>query len=147
MHASDKFEAVLRYHERTKHHFNGAARGPGQLDWANQPNPFRRYDAAPLVRLPRLGPDEEPLSPRYEDLYRAGSVSSAPLTLRSLSRLFEYALAISAWKQAGATRSVPSPGMPSPGTRRCTSACSCIGWTTSNPACTCLRATRPRLNH
>ena len=104
MHASDKLEAVLRYHERTKHQFNVAARGPGQLDWANQPNPFRRYEGTQLVRLPRLGPDEEPLSPRYADLYRAGSVSSAPLTLHSLSRLFEYALAISAWKQAGATR-------------------------------------------
>ena len=48
--------------------------------------------------------DEEPLSPRYEDLYRRGSVPSAPLTIRSLSRLLQYALAISAWKQAGATR-------------------------------------------
>ena len=67
----------------------------------NQPNPFRRYEGAPLVQLPILGADEEPLSPRYEDLYRRGSVPSAPLTVRSLSRLFEYALALTAWKQAG----------------------------------------------
>ena len=78
--------------------------GPGELDWANQPNPFRRYEGAPLIRLPLLGADEEPLSPRYDDLYRRGSVPSAPLTIRSLSRLLQYALAISAWKQAGATR-------------------------------------------
>ena len=104
MHDTDKLEAVLRYHERTKHQFNAYARGPGELDWANQPNPFRRYDGAPLVHLPLLGGDDEPRSPRYGDLYRAGSVSSAPLTLCSLSRLFEYALAISAWKQAGAAR-------------------------------------------
>ncbi len=104
MHDTHKLEAVLRYHERTKHHFNRYACGPGQLDWANQPNPFRRYDGAPLNHLPLLGADEEPLSPHYEDLYLAGSVPSAPLTLRSLSRLFEYALAISAWKQAGDTR-------------------------------------------
>ena len=104
MHDTDQLEAVMRYHERTKHRFERYARGPGQLDWANQPNPFRRYEGAPLVHLPILGPDEAPLSPRYEDLYQAGSVPSVPLTLRSLSRLLQYALAISAWKQAGATR-------------------------------------------
>jgi SagB-type dehydrogenase family enzyme len=111
---ADKVEAVLRYHERTKHQFHRYARGPDTLDWVNQPNPFRRYEGAPLTQLPILGPDEEPLSPRYEALYRRGSVPSAPLTVRSLSRLFEYALALSAWKQAGGTRWVlrsnPSSG-------------------------------------
>jgi SagB-type dehydrogenase family enzyme len=104
MHDTDNIETVLRYHERTKHRFNRYAPGPGQLDWVNQPNPFRRYEGAPLVRLPLLGPDDEPTSPPYEDLYRRGAVSSAPLTIRSLSRLLQYGLAISAWKQAGATR-------------------------------------------
>lgn len=100
----DKIETVMRYHERTKHRFNRYADGPGQLDWANQPDPFRRYEGAPLVQLPLLGAREAPLSPRYDELYRRGSVPSAPLTIRSLSRLLQYALAISAWKQAGATR-------------------------------------------
>ena len=59
-------ETVLRYHERTKHHFNRHARGPGLLDWANQPDPFRRHEGASLVHLPRLGDGEEPLSPAYE---------------------------------------------------------------------------------
>ena len=111
---ADKVEAVLRYHERTKHRFHRYARSAGKLDWVNQPNPFRRYEGAPLAPLPILGADEEPLSPRYEALYRRGAVPSAPLTLRSLSRLFEYALALSAWKQAGGTRwalrSNPSSG-------------------------------------
>lgn len=104
MHDPDKIETVLRYHERTKHHFNRYANGPGALDWANQPNPFRRYEGAPLVQLPRLGAQEAPLSPRYDDLYRRGVVPSAHLTIHALSRLLQYALAISAWKQAGATR-------------------------------------------
>jgi SagB-type dehydrogenase family enzyme len=97
-------EMVMRYHERTKHHFNRFAPGPGRLDWANQPDPFRRYAGAPLTRLPILGPDEEPVSPAYEDLFRPGAVPAAPLTPRTLSRLLEYALALSAWKQAGGTR-------------------------------------------
>jgi SagB-type dehydrogenase family enzyme len=97
-------EEVLRYHERTKHHFNRFAPGPGQLDWANQPDPFRRYAGAPLARLPILGADEEPRSPAYESVYAPGTVPSVPVTLRALSRLLEYALALSAWKQAGGTR-------------------------------------------
>ena len=114
MHDADRVEAVLRYHERSKHQFHRYARSTGSLDWVNQPDPFRRYEGAPLIQLPILDADEEPLSPRYDDLYRRGSVPSAPLSLRSLSRLFEYALALSAWKQAGGTRwalrSNPSSG-------------------------------------
>jgi SagB-type dehydrogenase family enzyme len=94
----------MRYHERTKHHFNRFAPGPGQLDWANQPDPFRRYAGAPLARLPILGADEEPVSPAYESLYSRGAVPAVTLSIRSLSRLLEYALALSAWKQAGGTR-------------------------------------------
>ena len=64
MHDADKVEVVLRYHERSKHEFHRYSRSSGMLDWVNQPNPFRRYVGAPLVRLPILGADEAPLSPR-----------------------------------------------------------------------------------
>lgn len=111
---SDPLGMVMRYHQETKHHFSHYARSLGYLDWANQPDPFRRYEGAALFALPRLGPDDVPASPLYEDLYRAGAIASAPLGVRSLSRLFEYSLAISAWKQAGAVRwalrSNPSSG-------------------------------------
>ena len=110
----DNLDAVLRYHRETKHHFSHFARGPGHLDWANQPDPFRRYEGASLSFLPRLKPDDAPASPRYEDLYRPGAIPSAALSACSLSRLFEYSLAISAWKQAGdvrwALRTNPSSG-------------------------------------
>jgi SagB-type dehydrogenase family enzyme len=112
--ARDPLDTVMRYHHETKHHFSRYARSLGYLDWANQPDPFRRYEGASLFALPRLTPDDAPVSPPYEDLYRAGAIRSAPLGVRSLSRLFEYALAISAWKQAGevrwALRSNPSSG-------------------------------------
>src|SRR5207245_637284 len=114
MHDVKQLETVMRYHEETKHHFNRYARALGYMDWANQPNPFRRYDGATLGRLPILSPDEDPVAPPYADLYRSGAVSSTPVTLRTLSRLFEYALALSSWKQAGGTkwalRSNPSSG-------------------------------------
>jgi SagB-type dehydrogenase family enzyme len=99
-----RLEEVMRYHERTKHHFARFARGPGQLDWANQPDPFRRFEGAPLTRLPLLAPEDEPRPPAYDSLYAPGAVASAPVDLRALSRLLEYSLALSAWKQAGGTR-------------------------------------------
>ena len=94
----------MRYHEETKHHFSRYARSLGYLDWANQPNPFRRYQGSPLIALPILKPDEAPRSPLYDDLYLDDVIVSAPVTIRSISRFFEYSLAISAWKQAGGTR-------------------------------------------
>jgi len=110
----DNLDTVLRYHRETKHHFSHFARGPGHLDWANQPDPFRRYEGAPLSFLPRLKPGDAPVSPWYEDLYRPGLIPSASLSACSLSRLFEYSLAISAWKQSGdvrwALRTNPSSG-------------------------------------
>jgi hypothetical protein len=45
-------EIVVAYHERTKHHLHPFAAGPGYLEWATQPDPFRRYRGADLVRLP-----------------------------------------------------------------------------------------------
>jgi SagB-type dehydrogenase family enzyme len=97
-------QTVLRYHRETKHHFRRYARGPGYLDWANQPDPFRRYRGAPRVPLPRLAPADDPRPPPYASLYRAGAVAPVAVDLRSVSRLFEYSLAITAWKQAGETR-------------------------------------------
>jgi SagB-type dehydrogenase family enzyme len=104
MDESRRLEEVMRYHERTKHHFARFAPGPGQLDWANQPDPFRRFEGAPLTPLPLLAPDVEPASPAYDRLYEPDAVISAPVALRSLSRLFEHSLALSAWKEAYGTR-------------------------------------------
>ena len=45
-------EIVVAYHERTKHHYHRFAASVGYMDWATQPDPFRRYEGASLVRLP-----------------------------------------------------------------------------------------------
>ncbi|MDF0676290.1 MAG: SagB/ThcOx family dehydrogenase [Nitrospira sp.] len=107
-------DRVIHYHVRTKHHFNRYARSLGFLDWVNQPDPFRRFEGAELISLPLLSPDEEPLSPAYEAIYERGTVPSQPVSLRTLSRFFEFALALSAWKKVGdsewALRSNPSSG-------------------------------------
>jgi SagB-type dehydrogenase family enzyme len=112
--ATDRVDQVIHYHLQTKHHFHRYARSAGFLDWANQPDPFRRYDGTTLISLPLLAPDEAPCSPAYHDIYRAGAVCTQPVTLRTLSRFFELALGLSAWKRAGASewalRSNPSSG-------------------------------------
>ena len=110
----DPVDRVIRYHIQTKHHFNRYARSLGYLDWVNQPDPFRRFEGALLIPLPLLKPDEEPLSPPYQAIYKGAAVSSQPMNVRTLSRFFEFALALSAWKKAGesewALRSNPSSG-------------------------------------
>ena len=112
--STDPIDRVIRYHVQTKHHFNRYARALGYLDWANQPDPFRRFEGAPLISLPLLRPDEDPVSPAYDSVYQPGMVDGHPVTIRSLSRFFEFALALSAWKKAGesewALRSNPSSG-------------------------------------
>jgi SagB-type dehydrogenase family enzyme len=112
--SSDPIDRVIRYHVQTKHHFNRYARALGYLDWANQPDPFRRFEGAPLVSLPLLTPDEDPVSPAYDAIYQPGAIACQPVNVRALSRFFEYALALSAWKKAGesewALRSNPSSG-------------------------------------
>lgn len=107
----DAIRQAVAYHETTKHDFQRAARGPGYMDWATQPDPFRRFEGAPLIYLPLIVRDE---SPPYQKLFQAGVIPPSPLTLYSISRFFELSLAVSAWKQSGesrwALRSNPSSG-------------------------------------
>ena len=112
--SNDPVDLVIHYHVRTKHHYNRYARSLGFLDWVNQPDPFRRFEGAELIPLPLLTADEEPASPLYTAIYESGAIASQPVTRRTLSRFFEFALALSAWKKAGesewALRSNPSSG-------------------------------------
>ncbi len=104
-------KSAVSYHQRTKHHYHNLAKGPGHLDWATQPNPFRRYEDAPLVYLPPIVSDD---SPPYYKIFEENAIEPWLLNADSLSRFFELSLAISAWKQAGdnrwALRSNPSSG-------------------------------------
>nr|AWD72092.1 oxidoreductase from McbC family [Polaromonas sp. E3S] len=91
---------VVAYHERTKHHFHRYAAALGYMDWATQPDPFRRYAGADLVRLP-LPKAGRPLP--YWQLYANASVPPTPLSLESVSLFFRYSLSLTAWKQSGET--------------------------------------------
>ena len=99
---SDRLQQVFDYHQATKHQFQAYARGPGSLDWATQPDPFRRYAGARLIALQRVTPVDEP---RYDDVFSAGGMPvAAPVNVQTLSQLFYDSLALSAWKSTGDTR-------------------------------------------
>ena len=95
---NDHRAQVLAYHQATKHQFDAYARGPNYLEWATQPEPFRRYQGAPLIALEKTPPGEYP---PFELALHTGNVPTAPLNHHSLSQLLFDSLAISAWKQAG----------------------------------------------
>ncbi len=96
-------DPVLAYHHRTKHHLHRYAASPGYLDWATQPDPFRRYEGAPRRSLP-LPPDPVPdESPAWDTLFDSPP-SASPLTIERLSRLLYDSMALSAWKAAGSSR-------------------------------------------
>jgi len=104
---ADRLDVVLRYHQRTKHHLDHYARSPGFMDWANQPDPFRRFEGAPMVRLVRPVDD---FGPTYDALFdgswaepvpdqappKAGA--AGPIRADQVSAFFYYGLALSAWK-------------------------------------------------
>lgn len=97
----DTEQQVRAYHELSKHAPNAYAPGPGQLDWATQPAPFRRYAGSRLIELWQR-PLEE--TPGYDAPF-AGPVGEAqPLSRASLSQLLYDSLALSAWKEAGGNR-------------------------------------------
>jgi SagB-type dehydrogenase family enzyme len=108
---TDNLERVTAYHQATKHHLDRYAPGPHALDWATQPDPFRRYTDAPLIKLDLLPPGDLPL---YEPAFTEGRIPVQPLDRKSVSQLFNDSLAISAWKKAGdvkwALRVNPSSG-------------------------------------
>jgi len=89
---------ILDYHERTKHHPKRYAASLGYMDWATQPNPFRSYEGARLVQLP-LTLENETLN--YNQVMSGEDLPTAPLSIESISQLFQFSLGIAAWKCMG----------------------------------------------
>jgi SagB-type dehydrogenase family enzyme len=92
------------YHESTKHHFNRFAPSLGYLDWASQPDPFRRYAGAPLVELSRQPIARDVPYGALFERPRTRTAAALPLTLDHLGELLRCSMGLSAWKQAGRSR-------------------------------------------
>jgi hypothetical protein len=76
----DPVNRVITYHERTKHHFHRYVRGPGYLEWATQPDPFRRYLGAILPPLEHITPGDRPL---YDDALMDKRIQPVPVDRRT----------------------------------------------------------------
>jgi SagB-type dehydrogenase family enzyme len=98
---SEALEITLQYHQRTKHRPSRYAASLGYMDWATQPDPFRRYEGAARLDLDFLPAGPEP---HYDLAFAPGRIAPAPLGRSSISQLFQDALSLSAWKQAGTSR-------------------------------------------
>ena len=97
----DAEQQVRAYHALSKHAPNAYAPGPGHLDWATQPAPFRRYADARLIELWQR-PQEE--TPGYDAPFAGPIGAPHPLSRASISQLMYDSLALSAWKEAGGNR-------------------------------------------
>jgi len=89
-------QIVFEYHERTKHHYHSFAASSGYMDWATQPDPFRRYAGAPLVQLPLPKPGR---TMPYWQLFSADRDEPTALSIESVSLFFRYSLSLTAWKR------------------------------------------------
>ncbi|TLX54476.1 SagB/ThcOx family dehydrogenase, partial [Stutzerimonas nosocomialis] len=94
-------ERVRAYHRLSKHRPDGFAPGPGALDWATQPAPFRQYRGARTIELWHC-PLEA--SPGYDEAFAGPVGEPAPLDLASISQLLYDSLGLSAWKESGGSR-------------------------------------------
>ena len=98
---SPALDSVYAYHDQTKHQLQRYARSLGYMDWANQPDPFRRYDQSLTFPLDHPQVTE---TPEYDSLFKPLRGRAEPVNRDSISHLFYEGLAISAWKQAGNSR-------------------------------------------
>jgi SagB-type dehydrogenase family enzyme len=71
------------------------------MDWETQPSPFRSFVGSPRRPLALRDIEE---GPRYEAALQEGSIPSVPVSLQSISQLFQDSLGLSAWKEAGEAR-------------------------------------------
>jgi SagB-type dehydrogenase family enzyme len=107
-------QVVRAYHEGTKHRWKAYAAGPEALDWETQPAPFRHFDGAPAVALPRAADAavSNALARPFSALFEP-SIPLAP-SLASVGALLRLSLGITAWKSFGpdrwAVRANPSSG-------------------------------------
>ncbi len=111
--SNDETVRLFAYHQATKHTYQSVRVNAHDLDWANQPTPFRIYEGAPGIDLPpnpgfpnagtfsTIGA----LNERAPVAFGTGSEDRRPVRLDAiwLSRLLWHSMAISAWKKVPRT--------------------------------------------
>jgi SagB-type dehydrogenase family enzyme len=111
-----ELEAVISYHQASKHGFKAYAPAPRFLDLELKPDPFLNYRGTPVLRLDTWSGDyinSEPV-PTYEQAFCPEKLEPSTLDRKSISQLLFDSFSISVWKKAGtsqwALRVNPSSG-------------------------------------
>ncbi len=106
-------DRLFAYHQATKHTYHSVRTNARYLDWHNQPDPFRGYEGAPSIDLPR-----EPGFPNIGTFAAMAALAektklpaedppelreTMQLDLAWLSRLLWHSMAVSAWKKVPGT--------------------------------------------
>ena len=99
--SKNALSTIIAYHEASKHRLDGYAPGPGGLDWANQPDPFRRYAGTQLCQLPLR---TTPLQIPFSEVRSGRRQTLAAINLAGLATLLELSFGLSAWKEYGDSR-------------------------------------------
>src|SRR5438874_3962010 len=89
------------YHGSTKNSVESLRRAPHLLDWANMPDPFRRYEGVPVLDLPADPPAPE--MPALDVLLGTSGTTLVGDGPTLLSQLLFYSAAISASKRVPST--------------------------------------------
>lgn len=89
-------QMVFNYHETTKHAQHRYAKSLGFMDWATQPDPFRLYNGAEVLKLPLAIKNA---TPPYHLL--DAKLPSAPIVEESISQLLQFCMGIAAYKESG----------------------------------------------
>jgi SagB-type dehydrogenase family enzyme len=98
---------VYRYHDGTKHHFNRFAPSLGYLDWASQPDPFRRFDGAdvlPLYPAPDAASGGYVADRATFDQACELAIAAQPMSTAAIGDMLRHALGLSAWKRYETSR-------------------------------------------
>ena len=97
----DRCSAVRAYHSVSKHRPGAFAPSPGRMDWANQPDPWRRFAGCETVDLPLTDATGRRA---FADIGEVPEGSDTPATLEALGLVLELGLGVSAWKSFGSNR-------------------------------------------
>jgi SagB-type dehydrogenase family enzyme len=98
---NEETERLFAYHQATKHTYESVRRHARQLDWANQPNPFRIYEGAETIALPAAG--ELPEVGAFEAMVELEEGGEMAPDLGWVSKLLWHSMAVSAWKKGFGT--------------------------------------------
>lgn len=101
-----ELEAILAYHQTSKHNFKAYAPGPHRLNISIKPDPFFNYHGTRLLNLDIWSDEQikDETFPAYEQAFSPEKLKPSELNANSISRLFFDSFAISAWKKAEGTK-------------------------------------------